>query len=237
MTIRETFVIALYLSLQNHNGAIKALDKRNKELQETIEKLEGLLNDLESGHNPNYVDMAVINTVKAWKTIKGVKDKQVEETPSETDTAEPAKEEDTMASDKVEGDDEGSEESEEDEEWNDTAVRLLLQDSDYVNLMLDHERHMSQGVVGAQAKSMREFPQMQPKRRIDERYIQCFRCRTMFRTTGCRLLTPRRTIWWRPCRLSGWCRSPSIPPLVRPSFFHQRPFIILMSNRRNPARA
>jgi len=140
----------LYASLQSHNAAIRALNKRSRRLQDHIDELEGLLNDLETGYNPNYVDMAVINTVKAWREMKG------EDVETPTDSAEPAQTEESTDSEvddaaKAEEADvhEPSEEELEDERWSDSAVSDLTDRTDYVALMLDHERHVAQGAQGA----------------------------------------------------------------------------------------
>ncbi|KAG8883041.1 hypothetical protein FRB97_007306 [Tulasnella sp. 331] len=150
----------LYASLQSHNAAIRALDNRSKRYQEKIDKLEALLNDLENGFNPNYVDMAVINTVKAWKSIKGEDEDVTEPVPSGTDTAEPAVEEQTAGDEEDEGvaaEEESSDEEKEDQRWSDSEIKQLTERTDYVNLMLEYERHMQQGTQGTgddQAKSL-----------------------------------------------------------------------------------
>ncbi|KAG9030475.1 hypothetical protein FRB95_003925 [Tulasnella sp. JGI-2019a] len=148
----------LYASLQSHNAAIRALDNRSKRYQEKIDKLEALLNDLEHGFNPNYVDMAVINTVKAWKAMKAHDDEATEVAPSGTDSAEPAQAEQAAGDEEEEGaEPELSEEEKEDERWPDGEIRQLTERTDYVNLMLNHERHVAQGTQGLGGDDMKSI--------------------------------------------------------------------------------
>ncbi|KAG9047908.1 hypothetical protein FS837_001237 [Tulasnella sp. UAMH 9824] len=141
----------LFTSLEKHNAAIKALHARSKRLQNEIDKLEGLLDDLESGYNPNYVDMAVINTVKAWKKMKGVVDEPAE---GSTEGEQPAAE-NTATKEKDEEDDSPSEEDEEDAKWTEWEIKGLTERTDYVSLLLDHERHVGQSLdAGDQVKSI-----------------------------------------------------------------------------------
>ncbi|KAG8903804.1 hypothetical protein FRB99_002730 [Tulasnella sp. 403] len=145
----------LFHSLQKHNAAIRALDTRSRRLQESIHKLEGLLNDLESGYNPNYVDMAVISTVKAWKKMKGESDKEDEpdkKVESQEEEKAAASEKDANEDADEEADEEESETDKEDAKWTDYAISELTERTDYVTLMLDHERHVSQGLNGDKAK-------------------------------------------------------------------------------------
>ena len=94
-----------------------------------MKNMESLLNDLESGFNPNYVDMAVISAVKEWKSMKGVKEEG-----TESDTSAPT--EDVQAT---------NDDDEEVQEWTDDELKDL-QKEDPVSLMLAHERHLASGV-------------------------------------------------------------------------------------------
>ncbi|KAG8985108.1 hypothetical protein FRB90_004932 [Tulasnella sp. 427] len=140
----------LFTSLEKHNAAIKALHARSKRLQQEIDKLEGLLDDLKSGYNPNYVDMAVINTVKAWKKMKGEVDEPAEGAEGEqtsTDNAS-AKDKDAEVDTMV-----GTES--EDAVWTEWEIKGLTERTDYVSLLLDHERHLAQSLdAGDQVKSL-----------------------------------------------------------------------------------
>lgn len=180
MALIRRVLTALYASLQSHNAAIRALDNRSKRYQERIDKLEALLNDLEHGFNPNYVDMAVINTVKAWKGIKGHDDvESTEPVPSGTDTAEPAAEERAPGDEEDEGvvaEEELSEEETEDQKWSDWEIKQLTERMDYVNLLLEHERHVEQGTQGLggdQAKSLRELDHLIESLANDRTLIVC----------------------------------------------------------------
>lgn len=175
---------ALYSSLQKHNAAIKALDARAKRYQETINELEKLLNDLESGYNPNYVDMAVINTVKAWKGMKGVEEKVEGE---EEQRGEQKKE-----GDQAEDEDEESEEDKEDAKWTEWEVSQL-QRTDYVSLMLEHEKHLAQA-NGDQVKSLRKWTHVDTDSQLTE--LQCIPSKTISQMRFFRPTIMSRTRSW-----------------------------------------
>ncbi|KAG8932306.1 hypothetical protein FRC02_001313 [Tulasnella sp. 418] len=111
----------LFIHLTSSKSLISSLHSKNKELETQIDSLKALLDDLEKGYNPNYVDMAVINTVKAWKGMKGVKDESPE------------------------GETKGNEElpEEEDVPENYESEVHNIEGTDLITLLLDHEKHVT----------------------------------------------------------------------------------------------
>lgn len=127
-----------------------------------MDKLEALLNDLENGYNPNYVDMAVINAVKAWKSIKGASEEATatEAAPDpvpEQDASSTQEESAPAETDEEDDEPELTEEEMEDQKWTEHEVKRLKDHTDYVSLMLDHERHVGGWEAQDSVKSMREF--------------------------------------------------------------------------------
>jgi protein kinase C substrate 80K-H len=58
----------LYATLKSHQDGISALLERENELRKELRKLTDLLDDLSSGYNPNYQDMAVKGAVMAYRS-------------------------------------------------------------------------------------------------------------------------------------------------------------------------
>lgn len=57
----------LYAAIREHQEAMRALSIRESALREEMEKLTSLLDDLSTGYNPNYQDMAVKGAVMAYR--------------------------------------------------------------------------------------------------------------------------------------------------------------------------
>lgn len=58
----------LYATLRAHQDGLKALQDREDVLKEELQRLTSLLDDLSSGYNPNYQDMAVKGAVMAYRS-------------------------------------------------------------------------------------------------------------------------------------------------------------------------
>ena len=97
--------------------------------------------------------MAVIDTVKAWKKLKGEDEEEKK--------VDGAGEAEHKEGEEVKEDEE-SEEDKEDAKWTEYEVKQLSERTDYVTLLLDHERHVSEGLGGDKAKSLREFSILSP---------------------------------------------------------------------------
>lgn len=123
-------IIALYVSLVTHSRALKSLQREYTKHLEREKALGDILNNLRSGYNPNYQDMAVLEAVRGWESLAGLPHIGVnEEVSDEGNVPEPEKK-----TDQVEVLEEGM--------W--TASQLEYQldgllNSDYVSLLLQHE--------------------------------------------------------------------------------------------------
>lgn len=66
--IEEKKRTPLYATLRLHQDSLKALAERERRLKDELRKLASLLDDLSSGYNPNYQDMAVKGAVMAYRS-------------------------------------------------------------------------------------------------------------------------------------------------------------------------
>ena len=121
--------IALYKSLVEHSNALKSLQREHEKHLEREQALGDILDSLRRGYNPNYQDMAVLEAVRGWEQLAGLKHighEDDEETGSDAETA--AVEEEEL--------EEGMWSAQDLEE----NLGDLL-DTDYVALLLEHDKH------------------------------------------------------------------------------------------------
>jgi protein kinase C substrate 80K-H len=116
-----------------HHRALTTLEKERQKHLAREKQLGDILNQLRSGYNPNYQDMAVLEAVRGWEYFAGlphINDVKKDEPVSEAE----------LGSDDVEEEPEEAE-----EEWTveDLEKELpgLLQ-SDYESLLIEYEKHI-----------------------------------------------------------------------------------------------
>lgn len=133
--------LALYLSLVEHNKALRALKREHDKHVEREAALGQILDSLRTGYNPNYQDMAVLEAVRGWEELAGLPHindvgKENTETPAEATTEESTDNED----------------EDDYESWTkaqiDTQLDSILY-TDYVSLMLEHEEHIQAPLEGS----------------------------------------------------------------------------------------
>ncbi|KAI0829300.1 endoplasmic reticulum protein [Trametes gibbosa] len=124
----------LYQSLMTHVIALKSLQREYKKHLEREDELGNILDNLRTGYNPNYQDMAVLEAVRGWEHLAGlphINDVAKEETTDEE------------GSDDETGQD--TEEGVEDGLWSalqvDHQVDELLE-TDYDALLIEHDKHV-----------------------------------------------------------------------------------------------
>ncbi|KAM5532645.1 hypothetical protein V8D89_013689 [Ganoderma adspersum] len=127
----------LYQSLKTHYTALKSLQREHKKQLEREKALGDILDQLRTGYNPNYQDMAVLEAVRGWEQLAGL--------PHINDVGKEDENADELGSDDVE--DAAADEEEELEEGMWTAMQLehqlddLLR-TDYDGLLIEHDKHV-----------------------------------------------------------------------------------------------
>ncbi|CAO1613701.1 unnamed protein product [Parajaminaea phylloscopi] len=86
--IEEKKKSPLYATLRAHQDGLKALVDREDLLKQELQKLTSLLDDLSSGYNPNYQDMAVKGAVMAYRSWRGADEGDEPTDGSASDSAE-----------------------------------------------------------------------------------------------------------------------------------------------------
>ena len=131
--------LALYQSLKTHYAALKSLQREHKKHLEREQALGDILDQLRTGYNPNYQDMAVLEAVRGWEQLAGL--------PHINDVGKEDKEDenaDELGSDDVE--DATSEEQLEEGMWTAMQLEHQLDDllkTDYDGLLIEHDKHVS----------------------------------------------------------------------------------------------
>ncbi|THH27716.1 hypothetical protein EUX98_g6470 [Antrodiella citrinella] len=123
----------LFQSLLTHHRALKSLQRVHQEHIQREKNLGDILDNLRSGYNPNYQDMAVLEAVRGWEHFAGL--------PHINDIK---KDEDESAEESPSEDEETTEEPLEEGAWTETQLEHQLDDllgTDYDTLLLEHERH------------------------------------------------------------------------------------------------
>ncbi|EEB91037.1 hypothetical protein MPER_10676, partial [Moniliophthora perniciosa FA553] len=126
----------LYISLLDHGSALKQLVEQEKKLRERQSQLEQILDSLRTGYNPNYQDMAVLEAVRGWEELAGL--------PHINDVGK-----DSAASEVVKKDETPASTDEESEEWTDEDIKDILESTDYVQLLLEHDEHVRSPIPGS----------------------------------------------------------------------------------------
>ncbi|VDB86795.1 unnamed protein product [Peniophora sp. CBMAI 1063] len=119
----------LYQSLIEHANALKSLQREHEKHLEREQALGDILDSLRRGYNPNYQDMAVLEAVRGWEQLAGLKHIGHEDEEEAASDAEPP-----------------AAEEEELEEGMWSALELEenlgdLLDTDYVSLLLEHDKN------------------------------------------------------------------------------------------------
>ncbi|KAF9242918.1 glucosidase II beta subunit-like-domain-containing protein [Melanogaster broomeanus] len=111
----------LYQSLLTHHTALKSLRKEHKKHLEKERALGEILDSLRTGYNPNYQDMAVLESVRGWESLAGLPHIN-DEVHAETSNVEEEEEEGIWNADQIEKE----------------LDRLL--NADHVSLLLEHDK-------------------------------------------------------------------------------------------------
>ncbi len=139
--------IALFQALTNQANALKSLQREYRALQERDRSLGDILDNLRTGYNPNYQDMAVLEAVRGWE--------QIADLPHINDRGNTYED----VTDEEAGITTESEDNLEDGEWSredlETKLDSLL-NTDYESLLLAHEEHIDAPVEGS--SSLFKFP-------------------------------------------------------------------------------
>ncbi|KDQ65053.1 hypothetical protein JAAARDRAFT_28714 [Jaapia argillacea MUCL 33604] len=125
----------LYTSLLAHHEALTHLRSLHAASLAREAELGNILDGLRRGYNPNYQDMAVLEAVRGWEGVKGLK--HIYDEGGLKDGEEGGEGEVKEGEVKVA---EGEEER--DEETMEKELDMLL-DVDHVSLLLEHERHVN----------------------------------------------------------------------------------------------
>ncbi|RPD62087.1 endoplasmic reticulum protein [Lentinus tigrinus ALCF2SS1-7] len=127
----------LYQSLMTHVTALKSLQREHMEHLEREKALGDILDNLRTGYNPNYQDMAVLEAVRGWEQLAGL--------PHINDVGKDGENEneEELGSDDVTTEEE--EEAVEEGMW--TAMQLEHQlddllNTDYEALLVEHDKHV-----------------------------------------------------------------------------------------------
>lgn len=131
-------MLALYQIVIEHHNALKSLRREHEKLKANEKVLADILTSLRSGYNPNYQDMAVLEAVRGWEHYAKIPHIGEEEKAKERKVGD---EEDTEA----EGSDEEPEEVLEEGEWSSSRLEYDLNsliNTDHVNLLLEHDKHI-----------------------------------------------------------------------------------------------
>ena len=62
----------MYLSFIEHVMALRSLQREHKKHLEREKALGDILDNLRTGYNPNYQDMAVLEAVRGWEQLAGL---------------------------------------------------------------------------------------------------------------------------------------------------------------------
>lgn len=128
-----------------HVSALKSLQREHQKHLEREKALGDILDNLRTGYNPNYQDMAVLEAVRGWEQLAGL--------PHINDVGKDAENENEDEDEEELGSDEAAVEEEEEEiedgMW--TAMQLEHQlddllNTDYEALLIEHDK-----LVGAPA--------------------------------------------------------------------------------------
>ncbi|KAH8074933.1 glucosidase II beta subunit-like-domain-containing protein [Cristinia sonorae] len=123
----------LFQSLLTHHRALKSLQKVHREHLQREKALGDILDNLRSGYNPNYQDMAVLEAVRGWEHFAGlphINDVKKDDEESQEDDSSP--------------DEELPVEELEEGMWTETQLEHQLDSllgSDYDSLLLEHDKH------------------------------------------------------------------------------------------------
>ncbi|KAI1785346.1 endoplasmic reticulum protein [Ganoderma leucocontextum] len=126
----------LYQSLMTHYMALKSLQREHKKHLEQEKALGDILDQLRTGYNPNYQDMAVLEAVRGWEQLAGL--------PHINDVGKDDENADELGSDEVE-DVTIEEEAVEEGMWTATQLEHQLDDllkTDYDGLLIEHDKHV-----------------------------------------------------------------------------------------------
>lgn len=125
--------LALFQSLLTHHRALKSLQRVHQEHLQREKNLGDILDNLRSGYNPNYQDMAVLEAVRGWEHFAGLPHiNDIKKDDDESDDESPSEDEET------------TEEPLEEGAWTETQLEHQLDDllgTDHDTLLLEHERH------------------------------------------------------------------------------------------------
>ncbi|KAI0363840.1 endoplasmic reticulum protein [Pilatotrama ljubarskyi] len=125
----------LYQSLMTHVIALKSLQRDYKKHLEREKALGDILDNLRSGYNPNYQDMAVLEAVRGWEHLAGL--------PHINDVAKDEESSEEEGSDAQDGQEE--EEEVDDGLWSELQVEHQLDEllnTDYDALLNEHDKHV-----------------------------------------------------------------------------------------------
>ncbi|TCD61481.1 hypothetical protein EIP91_008382 [Steccherinum ochraceum] len=126
----------LFQSLLTHHRALKSLQKVYREHLEREKSLGDILDNLRTGYNPNYQDMAVLEAVRGWEHFAGlphINDVQKDEAETESEETGETSQED-LETDQIE-----------DDLWSESQLDHQLDEllaADYDTLLLEHEKHV-----------------------------------------------------------------------------------------------
>ena len=126
--------LALYQSLMTHHAALKSLQREHKKHLEREKALGDILDQLRTGYNPNYQDMAVLEAVRGWEQLAGL--------PHINDVGKEDENPDELGSDESE---EVVEEQLEEGMWSALQLEHQLDDllkTDYEGLLIEHDKHV-----------------------------------------------------------------------------------------------
>ncbi|KAJ8502066.1 hypothetical protein ONZ51_g219 [Trametes cubensis] len=123
----------LYQSLMTHVTALKSLQREYKKHLEREQALGDILDNLRTGYNPNYQDMAVLEAVRGWEHLAGLP--HINDVAKDDEKAEEGSDEDT----------DEEEEEEEDGLWSELQLEHQLDEllgTDYDALLIEHDKHI-----------------------------------------------------------------------------------------------
>jgi len=129
-------LVALYKSLQNHRNALKSYRSYYYSLLARDKALSEILASLREGYNPNYQDMAVLEAVRGWEAIEGIK-------PMGSEPEEPQA--GGVSDTEIGETDEEDEEVVEEGFWTEGQLEHQLDhliEQDYLALLLSHETYL-----------------------------------------------------------------------------------------------
>lgn len=128
--------VALFQSLLTHHRALKSLQKVYREHLERERSLGDILDNLRTGYNPNYQDMAVLEAVRGWEHFAGlphINDIRKDEAETENEDAGETSQGDLEI------------DLTEDGMWSASQLDHQLDDllaADHDTLLLEHEKHV-----------------------------------------------------------------------------------------------